>query len=61
MFVLQTEMIVYAITAKIEVLWKRAVLVVKWVVTAWKCQLDCLWREGLRPRALANLEGDSTQ
>ena len=49
------------VTAKIEVPWKRAVLVVKWVVTAWERQLDCLWREGLRPRALANLEGDSTQ
>ena len=40
---------------------KRAVLVVKGVVTAWECQLDCLWREGLHPGALAILEGDSTQ
>jgi len=28
---------------------------------AWEHQLDCLWREGLCPRALVNLEGDSTQ
>ena len=50
-----------AVTTKIEAPWKRAGLVVKQVVTARERQLDCLWREGLRPRALANLEGDSTQ
>jgi len=49
------------VTAKIEVPWKRTALAVKWVVTAWEHQLDRLWREGLRPRALVNLEGDSTQ
>jgi len=49
------------VTAKIEVLRKCAMLVVKWMVMAQEHQLDRLWREGLRPRALANLEGDSTQ
>src|SRR5712671_1355394 len=49
------------VTTKIEVLRKRAALVVKWIVTTRERQLDRLWREGLRPRALANLEGDSTQ
>jgi len=49
------------VTAKIEVLQKCVTLVTEWVVTAWECQLDCLWREGLHPRALANLERDSTQ
>jgi len=52
---------VFSVTAKIEVSRKCAVLVVKGVVMVWEHQLDCLWREGLRPRALANLEGDSTQ
>ena len=36
-------------------------LVVKRVVTAWERQLDCVWGQGLHPRALANLEGDSIQ
>ena len=49
------------VTTKIEVLQKRAALVVKQIVMAWECQLNRLWREGLHPRALANLEGDSTQ
>src|SRR5712672_1101085 len=49
------------VTAKIEVPRKCGASVVMWVVMAWERQLDCLWREGLRPRALANLEGDSTQ
>jgi len=44
-----------------EVPRKRAVLVAKGVITVWERQLDCLWGEGLRPRALADLEGDSTQ
>ena len=52
---------VFSVTAKIEVSRKCAVLVVKGVVMVWEHQLDCLWREGLRPRALENLEGDSTQ
>ena len=35
--------------------------VAKSVVMAWEYQLDCLQREGLCPRTLANLEGDSIQ
>ena len=45
------------VTAKIEVPRGRAALVAERVVTAWECQPDGLWRQGLRPRTLANLEG----
>jgi len=46
-----------AVTTKIEVPQKRAVLVGKWIVTAREHQLNRLWREGLCPRALANFRG----
>jgi len=49
------------VTAKVEVPRGCAMLVVKRIVTAWERQLDCLWRQGLRLRALADLEGDSIQ
>jgi len=48
-----------SVTAKVEVPWGRAVLVVKRIATVWERQLDYLWRQGLCPGALANLEGDS--
>jgi len=32
-------------------------LVVKGVVMAWERQLNCLWREGLHPRAFSKLRG----
>ena len=47
------------VTTKLEVLQMCIVVVIRYVFTVWKHQLDCLWRVGLHPRALANTEGDS--
>ena len=49
------------VTAKVKVLQKCAAFVVGWVVATWERQLDWLCREGLRPRASVNSEGDRAQ